>query len=93
MALLVPVWQQFHDLPGGGILGVTKVRLQSTSDTLTVPLPSHQTASASVGRVLQGSAAACTATQSAQTVTLAGTAGNEVIVCTVHSRTNSIPEA
>jgi hypothetical protein len=93
MALLVPVFQHFHDLPGGGILGVTKVKLLSTSDTLTVPLPSHQTATASVGRVLQGSAAACSVTQSAQTVTLVGTAGNEVIVCTVHNRTNSNPEA
>jgi hypothetical protein len=93
MALLVPVWQQFHDLPGGGVLGVTKVKLVTTSDTLTVPLPSHQTASASVGRVLQGSASACTATQSAQTVTLTGTAGQEVIVCTVHNRSNSNPEA
>jgi hypothetical protein len=93
MALLVPTRQKFVDLAPGMILGVTEVTLQSGSDTVTVPAPAHATANAAVGRVIPAGQAACTATQSGNTVTLAGTAGQKVIVCTLHSFTNSGAEA
>lgn len=93
MAALVPLYQEFFDIANGLSVGVTKVKLVSTSDTITVPNPAHSTASAAVGRLLQGSAAACTASQTNNTVTLVGTAGNEVFVVTLHNRTNSAPEA
>lgn len=95
MALLVPTLQHFFDIPGlpGFTLGLTRVTLGSTSDTVTVPSPASTTTSASVGRLLQAGAAACTATQSGNTVTLSGTAGQEVFVVTLHPRVNSQAEA
>ena len=93
MALLVPTRQKFVDIAPGMIVGVTEVTLLSASDTVTVPSPSHATASAAVGRLLPAGQAACTATQSGNTVTLVGTAGQKVIVCTLHPHTNSGAEA
>jgi len=93
MALLVPTRQKFVDIAPGMVVGVTEVTLVSTSDTVTVPSPSHATASAAVGRLLPAGQAACTATQSSNTVTLVGTAGQKVIVCTLHPHTNSGAEA
>jgi len=93
MALLVPTRQKFVDIAPGMIVGVTEVTLLSASDTVTVPSPSHATASAAVGRLLPAGQAACTATQSGNTVTLVGTTGQNVIVCTLHPHTNSGAEA
>ena len=93
MAALVPLYQEFFDIANGLSVGVTKVKLVSASDTVTVPSPAHATASAAVGRLLQGSNAAATISQSGNTVTIVGTAGNEVFVCTLHNRVNSGPEA
>ena len=93
MAALVPNKQKFMDFGPGFVVGITEVTLQSASDTLTVPSPSHATASAAVGRLLPAGQAACTATQSGNTVTLSGTAGQKVIVCTLHPHTNSGAEA
>lgn len=95
MALLVPLAQTFYDIPGlpGFRLGLTRVKLVTTSDTVTVPTPASSTASASAGRVLQAGQAAATVTQSGNTVTIAGTAGNEVMVVTLHPNVNSGAEA
>lgn len=93
MALLVPNKQTFVDFGPGFVVGITEVTLQSASDTLTVPKPSHATASAAVGRLLPASQAAATVTQSSNTVTIVGTAGQKVIVCTLHPHTNSGAEA
>lgn len=95
MALLVPTNQHFFDIPGlpGFTLGITRCLLQTASDTLTVPKPASSTSSASVGRVLQNGAAACTVTQSGNTVTMSGTAGQEVFVVTLHGNINSGAES
>lgn len=95
MALLNPTLQHFYDIPGlpGFVLGITRVKLVSASDTLTVPAPASSTASASVGRVLQNGASAATVTQSGNTVTISGTAGQEVFVVTLHGNINSGAEA
>jgi hypothetical protein len=93
MALLVPDKQTFLEFLPGQVVGLTRVTLQTASDTLTVPRASHQTASAACGRLLNANAAACTVTQSGNTVTLAGTPGQQVIVCTLHPHTHSGLEA
>ena len=95
MALLVPLEQRFLDLRDGTTLCVTRVKLVSTSDTITVPEPAHQTTTAAVGRVLARSAAAASVAQTGgtNTVTITGTAGNEVVVCTLHFTGNSLTEA
>jgi len=93
MALLVPTLQQFLDLRDGTTLGITKVKLLSASDTLTVPKPANTTANASVSVVRNAGEAAVTATQSAQTVTLVGTAGQTITVVTLHQFVNSGAEA
>jgi hypothetical protein len=93
MALLVPLAQRYTDMRDGTLLVVTKVKLITTSDTLTVPLPHNTTTTASVGRCLPAASGACTVTQSSQTVTLSGTAGDIVYVTTLHQSGNSRPEA
>jgi hypothetical protein len=93
MALLVPLAQRMLDLRDGTLLVVTKVKLITTSDTLTVPLPHSTTASASAGRVLPAGSSATTVTQTNQTVTITGTVGDIVYVTTLHQSGNSRPEA
>ncbi len=93
MAALVPTLQQFLDLRDGTILGITKVKLLTTSDTLTVPKPANTTANASVAVVRNAGEASCTATQSSNTVTLVGTAGQTITVVTLHQFVNSGAEA
>lgn len=93
MALLVPLAQRHVDMRDGTLVVVTKVKLLTTSDTVTVPLPHSTTGSASVGRLLPNPSSACTATQSNQTVTLSGTAGDIVYFATLHLSGNSRPEA
>lgn len=84
MAALVPTFQKFIDLPDGRVLGVTKVKLVSTSDTITVPKPASTSANVSAAGLRGPDDAACTVTQSGNTVTLAGTAGQEITVTTLH---------
>ena len=94
MALLVPLLQRYTDLRDGTLLIVTKVKLLSGSDTITVPLPHSTVTTASSGRVLPSGSSACTVTQAnSQTVTLAGTAGDIVYVTTLHRSGNALPEA
>ena len=93
MALLVPDLQQFLDMRDGTIVGITKVTLLSASDTLTVPKPANTTASASVAVLRDAGQASCTVSQSAQTVTLTGTAGQKITVVTLHRSVNSGAEA
>ena len=93
MAALVPLSQRWLDMRDGTQVCVTKVKLLSASDTITVPGPASSTASASVGRLLPNGSSACTATQSSNTVTLVGTAGDIVYVSTLHRNVNSGAEA
>lgn len=95
MAALVPNSQAFVDVPGmpGLRLGITRVTLLSASDTLTVPDPASTTASASCAGVRNAGEAACTVTQSDNTVTLAGTAGQTLTVVTLHVSGNNMDEA
>lgn len=93
MSLLVPLLQRTSDNRDGTQVVITKVKLITTSDTLTVPTPASSTGSASVGRVLPAGSSACTATQSGNTVTLVGTAGDIVYVTTLHNFINSGAEA
>ncbi len=95
MATLIPESQRFVDVPGRPDLrlGITRVKLISTSDTFTVPDPAHSTASASCAALRAGSEAACTVTQSSNTVTCAGTAGETITVVTLHIAGNNMAEA
>ncbi len=93
MAALVPTLQQFLDLRDGTILGITKVKLLTTSDTLTVPGPANTTANASAAGVRNAGEATATVTQSGNTVTIAGTAGQTLTVVTLHRFVNSGAEA
>lgn len=93
MALLVPDFQTFVDLRDGTIVGVTKVTLQSTSDTVTVPKPANTTASASCAGLRDAGNSSATVTQSSNTVTIAGTAGQKLTVVTLHRFIDSGAEA
>lgn len=89
MALLVPLSQHSLDLRDGQTVVITKVKLVSTSDTVTVSMPSHTTTSAACGRLLPAGSAACTSSQpNSKTVTLVGTAGDIVYVTTLHPSKN-----
>lgn len=93
MAALVPDSQTFLDLRDGTILGISNVTLQSASDTLTVPKPANTTASASAAGLRDANQASATVTQSGNTVTIAGTAGQKLVVVTLHRFIDSGAEA
>lgn len=84
MAALLPSRQRFVDMKGFQI-GIHTVTLLSTSDTITVPALANTTSNASSNQVRQANEAAATVTDDgANTVTIVGTAGNQVTVVTVH---------
>lgn len=94
MALLVPLAQRSVDMRDGVMLYITKVKLLSASDTITVPLPASTVTTASAGRVLPAGSSACTVAQvNSKTVTLTGTAGDIVYVTTLHKSGNSQVES
>lgn len=90
MAAVLPVQQQFVDLRNGTVVGIHVVNLVSTSDTLTVPkLAQTTTDSVSSATLRRADASTATITDDAQsgtsnTVTIVGTAGEQLLVVTVH---------
>lgn len=89
MAALVPLSQRSLDMRDGTCVVVTKVKLESTSDTITVSMPHSTVTAASCSRLLPAGSSACTSTQAnAKTVTLVGTAGDIVYVTTLHPSKN-----
>ena len=93
MAAIDPIYQQFVDTKLGFIVGIHRVKLVTTSDTVTVPSPSHATANASVAQVRDNQEASATVTQSGNTVTIVGVAGDTVTFCTLHNTVNYGAEA
>jgi hypothetical protein len=93
MALLVPDLQTQLDLRDGTMLVVSKVTLQSASDTLTVPKPANTSSSASCAGLRDAGNSSATVTQSGNVVTIAGTAGQKLTVVTLHRFVNSGAEA
>ena len=90
MAAVLPVQQQFVDLKNGTTVGIHVVNLVSASDTITVPKLA-QTATDDVSAATLRRADANTATitddansGSSNTVTCVGTAGQQILVVTVH---------
>ena len=97
MAQLTPDWQQFFDCPDNVKIGVTKVTIQSASDTIVMPrLANYGTANLSAKqlvRVMPADDTGITVTDSAadddtnvvSTVTLtSGTAGNSCVIVSIH---------
>lgn len=85
MAALIPLHQNFDDRRNGDVVGYTRVKLVSTSDTVTVPKLANTTASASSAQVRRANDAAVTVTDDgANTVTIVGTVGDEVSIVTLH---------
>ena len=91
MAALRPYLQQFVDLRDGSIIGIHKVKLLSTSDTITVPNLANTTASASADQIRNAGEAAVTVTDDGDnTITLAGgVAGNTATIVSHHRFINS----
>lgn len=84
MAAIKPFQQKFEDMRGFTI-GISKVKLLSASDTLTVPTLANSNANASSAQVRGANEAAATVTDDgANTVTIVGTVGEEVTVVTQH---------
>ena len=86
MAALRPLHQNFDDRRIGDVVGYSRVKLESASDTLTVPTLASTTANASSAQVQRANDSAVTVTDDgANTVTIAGgTAGQEVSIVTLH---------
>lgn len=95
MAALLPKYQNYYDTGKGFIVGIHKLILVSTSDTLTVPRLAHSTSGNSVAQVRDaGESAVTVSTSDAFTVTLvSGTVGDEVTVLTTHKHINHGAEA
>lgn len=87
MAAIKAFQQQFVDLRGA-VIGISRVKLVSTSDTLTVPKLANSTNSASSAQVQGANEVAATVTDdAANTVTIVGAIGDEVTVITHHGAT------
>lgn len=86
MAAVLPFFQRFHDEKLGFTIGVHRVELTSSSDTITVPTLANTTSNASSAQVRIANESSVTVTDDgANTVTIAsGSAGNKVTIVTVH---------
>lgn len=87
MAAITPISQEFFDLNDRAralTVGVHRLKLQSTSDTFTVPTLADTTSGVSVKQLERSGDSTATVTSSGNTVTVAGTAGDEVIVISLH---------
>lgn len=94
MAAVQPILQRFEDLRDGSIIGISKVKLVSTSDTVTVPTLANTTANASSKQIRNANEAAVTVTDDgANTVTIVGVAGDVVTLVTHHRFINYRAEA
>ncbi len=94
MAALKPDLEQYLDLRNGTVLGLHKVTLLTTSDTVTVPKLANTSASASSKQVRDANEASATVTDDgANTITIVGTVGNTVNIASLHRFVNSGAEA
>lgn len=85
MAALLPSLQHYEDQRDGTTIGIHKVKLVSASDTLVVAQLANTTASASSAQIRGANEAAATVTDDGDdTLTIVGTAGNTVTICTNH---------
>ena len=96
MAAITPTLQQYVDLRNGTTIGIHFVTPVTTSDTFTVPkLAQRTTDSVSSATLRRSDAFTATITDNASTadttasggntVTVAGTIGQQVVVLTIHS--------
>jgi len=95
MAALLPKWQKYIDVGDGTgtRIGIHIVKLQSASDTLTVEkFNQTTTGDVSAATLRRADAATATITDNADsdgnTVTIVGTAGQTVLIVTVHGPRN-----
>jgi hypothetical protein len=89
MAALVPNRQSVDDQRDGTSILVTEVTLVTTSDTLTVPTI-HDTGTGGFAQ-LERDDSVNTATLSrtdANTITIAGTKGDKVLIVSIHNNAN-----
>ena len=90
MAAILPDLQQYVDLKNGTTVGIHLVTPGSTSDTITVPkLAQSTTDDVSAATLRRQDAFTATITDdansgTANTVTIVGTAGEQVLIVTVH---------
>jgi len=85
MATLLPRKQDFIDLRDGTTVGIHLVTLQSTSDTITVPTLANSTASTSSATLRRADGNTATVTDDgANTITIVGTAGQDILLVSVH---------
>lgn len=86
MAAILPDFQTQLDTKQGFIIVISRVTLVSTSDTITVPSLANTNASASSAQLRGANDNAATVTDDgANTITIAGTVGDEVTVVSKHS--------
>lgn len=95
MAALKPQYQTFLDTKQGFQIGVTQAKIETSSDTITVPSLANTTNSASSAQVRDSNEDSVTVTDDgANTVTLAsGTVGGVVTIITIHRNINYGAEA
>lgn len=85
MPAVLPFFQRFHDEKIGFNIGVSRVKLVSTSDELTVPTLANTASNASSNQVRLNAEPAVTVTDDgANTVTIVGSIDDEVTIITVH---------
>lgn len=86
--------QHFVDLRDGSIIGIHKVKLVTTSDTVTVPDLANTTSNASSDQIRNAGEVAATVTDNGNnTVTIVGTVGETVTLVTHHRHINSGSES
>ena len=89
MAAVLPNKQDVVDLKNGTIVLITLFTPVSTSDTFTVPDFANSTATVSVATLRRADGNTATVTSDgANTVTVAGTAGQQVLIVSAHSFLN-----
>jgi hypothetical protein len=84
-------YQKYIQLPTGEVIGIHRVTLLTASDTIAVPpLADPSNAGRSVSQLRQaGDTSVTVSTSGANTITLAGTAGQQAVVVSLHSRFTS----
>ena len=87
MAAILPLFQKSLELPNAMTIIVSRVRLVSNSDTLTLPLPAdgvNNSRSTVQPRGTQDAALTITHNAGSGTVTVAGTKGDEGTLVSMH---------
>lgn len=81
-------YQKYIQLPSGEVVGIHKVTLLTSSDTIQVPdLADPSNAGRSVSQLRQaGDSSVTVSTSGANTITITGTAGQQAFIVSRHTR-------